>query len=395
MSIEARREYLRAIWERYSKGSKKQKTLILNEYIEVTKLNRKYAIRRLSQPLERFSERHRAGAPRRYDRKELLPFVRELWLAMEQIGAKRMKAALSIWLPFYLNADCTQDHRLALLKMSASTLERILHEIRQAMKPKGYGGTRKGTYQLLMHRIPIQTKDFNITGPGHLEGDTVHHCGGSVSGEYVHTLTHTDIHTSWTELRAVPNRGAFAILQATKDMEQSLPFPIISADYDNGGEFINAEMESYWVRREKPVHFVRSRAYRKNDQCYVEQKNFTHVRELFGYDRITGRDLTDRMNRIYKKLWCPLHNFFLPSQKLVSKTQVGSRYIKKYDKPRTPYQRLLESADLTEGARAVLELQYQELNPFDLRLRLEMELKTFFELLRMRNQIQAQEKPAA
>ena len=142
-----------------------------------------------------------------------------------------------------------KEHREALLKMSASTLERILHEIRQLMKPKGIGLTRKGRY-LLMHRIPIQTRDFNIKGPGHLEGDTVHHCGGSVMGEYVHTLTHTDIHTSWTELGAVPNRAASSIVgRRQKRWNRRLPFPVISADYDNGSEFINEMMENYWVNR--------------------------------------------------------------------------------------------------------------------------------------------------
>lgn len=386
MSIEARREYLTAIWERYRKAKRREKTAILNEYIQVTGLNRKYAIWRLSQPLERFEGSRRAGAPRRYARADLLPFVRELWLSMEQIGAKRMKAALPIWLPFYRDGDeaFTVAHRDALLRMSASTLERLLHEIRQAMRPRGIGRTRKGLYQLLMHRIPVQTRDFNITGPGHLEGDTVHHCGGSTLGEYAHTVTHTDIHTAWTELRAVPNRGAAAVLGATRETERALPFPVLSADYDNGGEFINAEMEAYWTQRETPVRFVRSRAYRKNDQCYVEQKNFTHVRELFGYDRITGRDLAARMNGIYRELWGPLHNFFLPCQKLLTKTRVGARYVKKYDQPRTPYQRLLECADLSSEAKTALTLRCQSLNPFDLRLKLEMELKAFFSLLRER-----------
>jgi hypothetical protein len=338
MSIEARREYLRAIWKRYRESSRKQKAEILNEYVRVTGQKRKYVIWKLSQPLERFEGRVRSGAPRKYDRGALLPFVRELWLCMEQIGAKRMKAALAIWLPFYREreASFTAEHEQALLRMSASTLERILREVRQALRPKGLGGTRKSGYQLLMHRIPIQTRDFNINAPGHLEGDTVHHCGGSMAGEYVHTLTHTDIHSTWTELRAVPNRGALAVLQATRETEASLPFAVFSSDYDNGPEFINEQMEAYWTQRERPVKFVRSRAYRKNDQCYVEQKNFTHVRELFGYDRIVGREMAERMNQIYRELWCPLHNFFLPTQKLLTKTRVGARYVKKYDLPRTP-----------------------------------------------------------
>jgi len=299
---------------------------------------------------------------------------------MEQIGAKRMKCALKIWLPFYRNPNFAPAHEAALLKMSASTLERILHAVRQAMRPQGWGLTQKGSYPLLMHRIPIQTKDFNIQAPGHLEGVTVHHCGGSVLGEYVHTLTHTDIFSSWTELRAIPNRAASSVLEATKDMKICLPFPILSADYDNGSEFINYEMENYFVGRKNPVHFVRSRPYKKNDQCFVEQKNFTHVREIFGYDRIMGRELAIQMTRIYKELWCPLHNYFLPAQKLLSKTRVGARYVKRYDLPRTPYQRLLESADLSGEAKTALEMHYEKLNPFDLRLGLEMELKSFFEL---------------
>jgi hypothetical protein len=263
MSIRARREYLRAIWPRYKKSNRKEKTQILNEFVKVTGLGRKHAIFRLSQPLERISSSKGGGAPRRYAREELLPFIRELWLAMEQIGAKRMKVALGVWLVFYENAQFTSFHREALLKMSASTLERILSMIRKQSRPMGYCGTKKGLYHLIMQRTPIQTRDFNINGPGHLEGDTVHHCGSSVAGEYIHTLTHTDIHTGWTELRAVPNRGAEAILRATIDMEQSLPFPVISADYDNGSEFMNADMENYWLKRHKPVQFVRSRPYKK------------------------------------------------------------------------------------------------------------------------------------
>ena len=316
MSIRARREYLSAIWLRYRNSSRKEKTRILNEFVQVTGLGRKHAIFRLSQPLERISSSKGGGAPRRYSREELLPFVRDLWLAMEQIGAKRMKVALGVWLLFYENTDCSEAHREALRKMSPSTLERILSMIRKQYRPVGYCGTSKGFYHLIMQRTPIQTKDFNIKGPGHLEGDTVHHCGSSVAGEYVHTVTHTDIFTGWTELRAVPNRGAEAVLRATMDMERSLPFPVLSADYDNGMEFLNAAMENYWLKRLKPVLFVRSRPYRKNDQCYVEQKNFTHVRALFGYDRICSRPRAEVMNRIYRDIWGPLHSYFLPiSQK--------------------------------------------------------------------------------
>ena len=382
MSIRARREYLSAIWLRYRNSSRKEKTQILNEFIAVTGLGRKHAIHRLSQPIKSILEAKGAGAPRQYAREELLPFVRDLWLAMEQIGAKRMKVAIPVWLLFYLNSECTQAHREALLKMSASTLERILSMIRKQSRPTGYCGTSKGLYHLIMQRTPIQTRDFNICGPGHLEGDTVHHCGSSVVGEYVHTLTHTDIHTGWTELRAIPNRGAEAVVGATREMEQSLPFMVISADYDNGSEFMNASMESHWVNRPKPVHFVRSRPYKKNDQCYVEQKNFTHVRALFGYDRICGRPRAEVMNRIYRDIWGPLHNFFLPSQKLLTKVRVGSKYVKKYDPPKTPYQRLLESADLSKEAKLALELKYMGMNPFQLRERLELELKAFFSELR-------------
>jgi len=171
MSIRARREYLSAIWLRYRNSSRKEKTQILNEFVKVTGIGRKHAIARLSRPLESILVTKNAGAPRKYLREELLPFVRELWLAMEQIGAKRMKVALEVWLTFYQNEEFTEEHRLALLQMSASTLERILSMIRKQSRPVGYCGTTKGFYQLIMQRTPIQTRDFNIKGPGHLEGD--------------------------------------------------------------------------------------------------------------------------------------------------------------------------------------------------------------------------------
>jgi len=182
----------------------------------------------------------------------------------------------------------------------------------------------------------------------------------------------------------VPNRGAVAVLLAIADAEKRLHFSVISADYDNGSEILNSDMGQYWRNRFRPVQFVRSRPYRKKAQGYVEQKNFTYVLALFGYDRMSGRRHAETMSRIYREVRGPLHNFSLPSEKPLTDVRNGSRYVKKYDRTPAPYQRLLGSADLSKETKMALELNYLCLNPFKLRqdLELELELKGFFDGLR-------------
>ena len=211
---------------------------------------------------------------------------------------------------------------------------------------KGLSGTKPGS--LLKNQIPIRTDNWDINKPGFIEADTVAHCGNSLAGDFIWSITMTDILTGWTENRAVWNKGAIGVNKQVKDIENRLPFELLGFDCDNGSEFLNHHLLRYFTDRKNKVNFTRSRPYKKNDNAHVEQKNWTQVRHLFGYDRLDIKSLVEPMNDLYSNEWSLYNNFFRPSQKLIKKTKINSKYIKKYDKPKTPYERLLDSGILSE-----------------------------------------------
>lgn len=377
MSIEAAKEYLIQIWERYRNSSKKEKQKILNEFCSVCGYSRKYAIRILSKNPHR-SRGNKPGPKPTYNPESLLPHLKTLWFQMEQMGAKKMVAALPHWLPHFNDKNFTPAIKSKVLAMSASTIDRLLKPIK-GNALRGLATTKPGS--LIKKRIPIQTVDWNIKQPGFLEADTVAHCGDAIAGEYAHSVTMTDIHSGWTENRATWTKASGGVQEQIKDIEKKLPFDILGFDCDNGSEFLTYNLMDYFLKgRVTPVKFTRSRPYQKNDQAYVEQKNWTHVRQLFGYDRLDGRDLVDLMNDIYKNEWNLLHNYFIPQIKLIEKIRFGGKIKKKYDKPKTPYQRILDSADIDIETKQELVTRYRNLNPFELKARLEEKLKVFSNL---------------
>lgn len=220
-----------------------------------------------------------------------------------------------------------------------------------------------------------------VTHCGFLEADTVAHCGNSLSGDFVWSLTMTDILSTWTENRAVWNKGAEGVFKAVNDVEKNLPFPILGFDCDNGSEFLNHHFLRYFTqRKDKPsVQFTRSRPYHKNDNAHVEQKNWTHVRHLLGYDRFDKPQLVNLINDLYKNEWSQYQNHFCPTMKLIEKKKVNSRYYKRYDKPQTPYQRLLASGQLSKEKQDQLQVIHQTLNPFALKRDIELKLKRIFQ----------------
>jgi hypothetical protein len=220
-----------------------------------------------------------------------------------------------------------------------------------------------------------------------MQADTVAHCGDRLAGAFVNSLTLTDLDSAWTENRALWGKSSQAVITAMKDIEGSLPFTMRGFKSDSGTEFMNYELLTY-LRENRPgipVKVTRSRPYRKNDNCYVEQKNFTHVRELFGYERVETRELAHLMNEIYAELWGPLQNYFMPTQKLLRKTRVGARIKKEYEPAKTPYQRLMESESLTQEQKDYLRGRKSKLNPFELQKTLQIKLKDFEEILRRRH----------
>ena len=386
MSYQAIKEYLVAIVSRYKKLDRKGKTALLNEATQVTKLSRKHLIRLLKQPEEVLAKKKSSGRRPKYPPELLLPHLKFLWIQMERISGRRMKAAYVDWLPFYKHPEFTPQLRRLVEQMSASTLERLLRKLRRDDRAgKGLSLTPEGCPSRYMkNKIPLNTFDAKIDRPGFFQADTVGHCGTSTAGQFLYSITLTDIDSTWTENRAIFSKKAIGVRRQFADFDQSIPFEILAVNVDNGSEFINNHMINF-MRREsgkKPITFTRSREYKKNDNCYVEQKNFTHVRELFGYDRMEDPRLVILMNEIYKTCWNPLQNFFIPTFKLKEKIRIGARIVKKFDAPQTPYDRLMKSNHLSDERKEALMKTKAKLNPLDLKVHLEEKLKIFFDELR-------------
>ena len=342
MSLKARQEYLLRIYDRYQRAGRKHKSLIVEEFSQVCGYNRKYALRILNRPKRRGAPAKRGPKPR-YDRSALLEPLRRIWLCANQPCALRLKAVLPLWLPYA--SDIDQATRQQLLTASRSTLERLLQPLRLRHPRRGLCTTKPG--KLLRHEIPLRDGPPNTQELGHIEADTVAHGGDSAAGDFVYSLTFTDLFSGWTEIRATWNKGSSGILEQLKDIEGRLPFAIKTFHADNGSEFLNWPLWNHLNQRSKKVKFTRSRAYRKNDNAHVEQKNWTHVRELFGHERFDRPELVGLMNDLYLNEWSLLLNHFSPTIKLLSKCRLGSNYRKIYEDPQTPYQRLLQSKALS------------------------------------------------
>lgn len=280
MSRKSKHEYLVSIWGRYQRVGRPFKSKILDEFCAVCGYSRKYAIALLNrQPRAR---RHKPGPKRKYDAAVLEP-LKAIWLLSEQMCSKRLKVALPIWLPFYEQAHGPPEPatRKKLLRISPASMDRLLKKARARYPRKGLSGTRSGP-EALKRRIPIRTDNWDLDQPGFWEADSVAHCGDSMAGEFAWSLTFTDLFSQWTENRAVWNKSAVEVVDRARDVEQKLPFALKGFDVDNGSEFLTWHLWRYFLDRPAPVDLRRRRPHKKNDQAHVEQKNFTHVRQLLG-----------------------------------------------------------------------------------------------------------------
>ncbi len=383
MSPRARMEYLESIYLRYKKASVKQKTLILNEFCLNCGYHRKHAIRLLNH-FKRFakSKPRQRGRPSIYHQASLLKPLKKIWLAANLPCSKRLKPILPLWLPGYIKEFGSLPLEVVQLlwRISPATLDRLLEPTRVKYRGRGKTTTKPGT--LLRRQIPIKTNQWDQTEPGFLEADTIAHCGETLLGQFAYTIDTVDIATGWTEQRAVWGKGETEVLEQIQDIEEALPFPLLGFDCDNGSEFLNWHLMKHFHQRAKPVQFTRSRPYHKDDNAHVEQKNWTHVRQWFGYHRLDKRVLVGLMNHLYTQQWRLYHNFFLPSVKLVEKKLVEGKTMKRYDQPKTPYQRILESPSISASVKHSLTEQFQALNPFKLRNAIEDQLNTIFRVLR-------------
>ena len=365
MSLSARRELVNSLALRYRAANRREKKQILDEFIAATGYHRKYAIGLLlrSPPLTPCSPRGGHPRPRIYQA-EVKEALVHVWKAAGHICSKRLVPFLAEFVSvlerqghLYLSDEVRHN----LLKLSPATMDRLLQDVRQR-KPFGLGTTRPGAR--LKHQIPIRTfSDWDDLRPGFMEADLVAHCGTSTQGIYLNSLVLTDVSTGWTECVALLCRDQDQVLRALRQIRPWLPFPLLGLDTDNGSEFLNELLLSYC--RDEAITFTRGRPYKKNDQCYVEQKNGSIVRRFVGYDRFEGRAPCQHLAALYSVLRL-YTNFFQPSLKLISKERQGAKVIKKYDRAQTPYQRVLASPHVATEAKATLRTQYEKLDPVNL-----------------------------
>ena len=373
MSKELKKDWLPKLQVRYVRRNREGKSRMLDELCEDYEYERKYAIKLLSGGLSLPSGRVHPGPESRYEMIE--PVVQQIWLKAEQPCGKRLVAILRQWLPYYERryGQVSARQRQLVRQVSAATLDRLLASARAKHVGRGRCGTKPGS--LLRSEIPIRTGSWDLSRPGYLEADSVAHCGGSLAGDFIWSLTYTDILSGWTEGGAVWNKGAAGVLAATRAVEERLPFGLLGFDSDNGGEFLNHHLWAYLRERKVAVEFTRSRPYHSDDNAHVEQKNWTWARQLLGYGRLEDPELVVPISALYREVWAPWQNFFLPCLKLEKKWRQGSHWRKRYEPPRTAYERLCAPGILALKERRQLRERYASLDPFDLKDELEEKLK--------------------
>jgi hypothetical protein len=391
MARQSKREYWRSIHKRYRMAQRKEKSAMLEEFCKVCGYNRKYAIWLLSRPLSYAARRKTAGRrPVKYSQTSI-GVLAKVWEASGYLCSERLKAALPQWLTWVKkHFEVSGKLQTDLLSISARQIDRRLSLYKRNAKRRQYGTTRPGS--LLKHMIPIKTDHWDVTLPGYLEIDLVSHSGASAAGEFIYTLDCVDIATGWVERQAVMGKGEAGIVAALGEIEQRLPFALRGIDSDNGSEFINNELFNFCRRRPNTVQFTRSRPYKKDDNAHVEQKNWTHVRKLLGWDRYDSLEALKAINDLYRQLRI-FQNLFQPSMKLRSKTRKGSRLIRCYDKPCTPWHRVLKSAADRTAKICTLKATLKNTDPFQLSTQLDRQLTALYGLARQRNALGRDKSP--
>jgi len=366
MSLKSKRELLEAVRPRYLKAGKDEKQKMLDEFTSATGYHRKHAIRVLKNQVQ--VQNHLKRKTKAYQpiyRGEVVQALEQIWEIYGRICSKRLQPILPEAIKVLERCkeiEITQETKDLLLKISSASIDRCLRPVR-IKTPHGLSTTKPGS--LLKNLIPVRTfTEWDQERPGFMEIDLVAHCGNTTEGQFLNTLTCTDLSTGWTDVTALPRRSQEAVSEAIQRMRHRLPFSLLGIDSDNGTEFINDLLYRYCL--EEKITFTRSRPYKKNDQAHVEQKNWSVVRHTVGYDRWQTDQEFAMLENIYADLRLYI-NFFQPSFKLIAKERIGNRTIKRYDPAKTPYQRILERKDISLEAKARLMNSYVQLNPAELR----------------------------
>jgi hypothetical protein len=384
-------ELLRAIYERYRNAGRKEKKVILSEFCANAGYHRKYAIRLLNGPRPGpWKSEPRRGRGVSYSQ-EMVAVLTGVWETAGYPWSVRLKALLPLWMPWIRkHYRVRPEMEKELLRMSARQMDRRLKSQKTQRRRRIYGRTKPG--YLLKHQIPVKTDRWDVTTPGFTEVDLVSHSGNSASGDFAHSLNVTDIHTTWTESRAVLGRGEEAVQRSLNEIAQVLPFALRGVDSDNGSEFINWHLKR-WCER-KQIQLTRGRPYKKDDNAHIEQKNWTHVRKLLGWDRYDTPTAVESINHLYRnelRLWL---NLYLPSVKLLKKVRVGSKVRRVYDGPRTPFERVQACPQADQARVAKLAELRKSLDPFQLGKNIERKLLRISKLANRRQSPRAPQEEA-
>lgn len=369
MDMNARRQYLKVLQERYFMAkSRKDKSSILDEYLRNTHQNRKYAIRRIRS----FSSapRERRKRKQTYDGYVKVALAK-LWEIFDYPCGQRLAPLLKIEVNRLRQLEeifISNEVAKKLARISPATIDRKLKHQREVLHLlRKKGGPKPAS--LLYKKVPIRLTEWDTSQLGFLEIDLVIHCGSSALGCYICSLNTVEISSGWWEAESIMGKGQDPTFKALKKIRKRTPFPWKGIDSDNGPEFINYHLINYCEKEN--LEFTRSRPNKKNDNAYIEQKNWTHVRKVVGYFRYDTDQELILMNSLYEKELRLYKNFFSPVMKLKEKQRVGGRVKRKYDTPKTPYQRLLGSGQISNEKKKELQIIYRSLNPVELKRKIE------------------------
>lgn len=392
MDLKMRNTLKEATWKRYRKSPKAIKTKILDELCALTGYHRQYAIAQLNRMEDREPRlpKRRRVRKRRYT-PDVLAVIENIWEEAGYPWSVRLKSILKLWMPWIRRRYVlTSLQETQMLAIGARTIDRYLASKKRDLRKRLYGRTKPGT--LLRHKIPIKCESWNETVAGHLELDTISHSGENAEGLFAYTLNLTDIASSWVESRSVLGKSEAVILEAFRQMKKSLPFPVKSIDSDNGSEFINHHLYDYC--QQEQIGFTRSRPYKKDDNAHIEQKNWTHVRKLIGWDRYDTQQAVQAMNDLYTQELRLYMNFFQPSVKLRKRVRKGSRKTRRYDEPLTALDRLLQLPDVDRQKLDPLVQLRNQLDPFVLSAVIRRKLDRLWELRAKRKAVRPTFSPS-
>lgn len=397
------RAYAKRTVGRYQAMTKREKKEFLNQVMRDFGGHRKAIIRLLSalagrrvashhpalkKPMQdnvfRFTKKR--GRKAIYNDDAVIWWLQTLWIAMNQISEKLMHEMIPRWLEKCADPNLSADIKRKLCEVSPSTIERMIRNYKKENHKKHFCTTKPPRGKELMIRIPTRAQNFQAPSCGFLEGDTVAHCGTTLAGVFAWTLDVVDHKSLWTEQEAFLSNTAEHVVKGAIEIRSRLPFSIHSFHSDGGSEFINHLLYEYLKNPKDFVTQTHGRAYKKNDQARVEQRNWTHVRQIFGYERISEQAVVDMMNDIYRNEWRLLNNYFTAARKQTSKIRVASKFKRTFDTPKTPYQRVLDDVSISEVEKTKLRETYAMLNPFELKKSLDKKMKDFLIALKNQNQ---------